>query len=501
MTPPLRISVLFSATLLALGAEGCTGHISDAGGPPPPPDTEAQQVPLSPTPIESSGFCTDLLAGERVVSVSAEGQLWLAREENGESLLRVVDSFDAAHEVVAKIALSGIERIQAWSQVDAAVTTASGLWKLEDLSRVELTPPAGFSKDAAVCGDPTTNGSLLFAGRLFERRDDEQWWAWDTGAKGAAAPSELLLQQGECQGPDDVQWMTSPDGTLWRVEPTTYYRPVQFPALKAAAVTTAADKSALLAAIDGEELWVGPETWQRWQFPNGAPGQLSAAGGMVWVTSGSQLLGYDGESWSEMQRLDGEDGEVASLHAHDGGLWVEHGSSVCHLTGAPMVHVAGVRPYLRTKELDHAFSITASDEAATVTASLDGEPLTLTIDPETGASTGSLRLDSAGWHQLVAAAGAAERRVWLKRLPDAERSWDSDIRPIFESNCAGCHTTGQEPGGPALASYQDWVAHAKQIQQRVVDAKTMPPAANKGPDWGDDDVQVIAQWLAGGMAP
>ncbi|MCA9598166.1 MAG: hypothetical protein KC776_32865, partial [Myxococcales bacterium] len=132
MTPPLHISVLFSATLLALGAEGCTGHISDAGGPPPPPDTEAQQVPLSPTPIESSGFCTDLLAGERVVSVSAEGQLWLAREENGESLLRVVDSFDAAHEVVAKIALSGIERIQAWSQVDAAVTTASGLWKLED---------------------------------------------------------------------------------------------------------------------------------------------------------------------------------------------------------------------------------------------------------------------------------------------------------------------------------------------------------------------------------
>ena len=67
MTPPLHISVLFSATLLALGAEGCTGHISDAGGPPPPPDTEAQQVPLSPTPIESSGFCTDLLADDRLL--------------------------------------------------------------------------------------------------------------------------------------------------------------------------------------------------------------------------------------------------------------------------------------------------------------------------------------------------------------------------------------------------------------------------------------------------
>jgi mono/diheme cytochrome c family protein len=497
-----RTKILWAA-VLALGVAGCTGQISDAGGPPPPPDTEAKLVPASPEVVAGDGACVDFLAGERLLSVSPEGHAWLVREQDGASLLRVLDAFDDKNEVVAKVELSGIQRIVPWSQVDASVTTDTGLWKLEDLARVELTPPTGFSNNAALCGDPTTNGSLLFGGKLFERRDDAQWWSWSSGASGSAAPSELLLQQGECEGPDDVEWMTSTDGTLWRVEPSAVFRPIKFESLKAAAVTTgpALNRDVMLGVLDGEELWVGPDAWQRWTFPNGAPAHLTAAGGFLWLTSGAAVLRFDGVAWTEVQLSSAPSGAAEGLFAYDGGVWISQSGSVCHVSATPSVRVTGIRPFLRSKELDHGFSLAASDAGEALTATLDGEALALSVDAATGVTTGSARLDQPGWHQLTATAGTATRSIWLKRLPDAERSWATDIEPIFQKHCADCHTTGQAPGGPVLASYEAWTARAKQLQARVVDAKNMPPAANRSPDWSDAEVQIIAEWLAGGMAP
>jgi len=477
---------------------GCTGYISDTGGPPPPPDTDAQQVPLSVDVVEGDGFCVDLASGEHLAAVSAEGHAWIVSEQNGQSSLRVLDALDAKNELEADLALTGIQRIQPWSQVDAAVTTADGLWRLEDLARVQLTPPAGFSGSASLCGDPGTNGSLLFGGKLFERRDDAQWWGWDTGASGSAAPSEILRQQGECLGPDDIEWMTSTDGTLWRLEPTSYYRPIKFQSLKAAAVTTGAS-GVMLAAIDGEDLWVGPGAWQRWTFEGGAPSHLTAAGGFFWMTSGSQLLRFDGETWTAVAPP--ESGSIEALFADEAGVWLARKGSACHVATGTLLRIDGIRPFSRSKELDHPFSLSSNDASATLSASVDGKELSLSVDPDTGLTTGSARLDQAGWHEIVARAGATERSVWLKRLPDQTRSWATDIEPIFQAHCADCHTTGADPGGPALTTYEAWTSRAKQIQERVIDAQNMPPAANRGPGWGNAQVEIIAQWLAGGMAP
>ncbi len=324
-------------------------------------------------------------------------------------MLRVLDAFDDKNEVVAKVELSGIQRIVPWSQVDASVTTDSGLWKLEDLARVELTPPTGFAGSAALCGDPSTNGSLLFAGKLFERRDDAQWWSWSSGASGSAAPSELLLQQGECEGPDDVEWMTAADGSLWRVEPTLVSRPIKFESMKAAAVTTgpALGRDVMLGVIDGEELWVGPDAWQRWTFPNGAPAHLTAAGGFLWLTSGAAVLRFDGVTWTEVQLASAPNGSAEGLFAYDGGVWIAQNGSVCHVSATPTVRVTGIRPFLRSKDLDYGFSLAASDAGETLTATLDGEPLALSVDASTGVTTGSARLDQPGWHEITATAGSA----------------------------------------------------------------------------------------------
>lgn len=497
-----------TATAVALScavfAAGCTGDISGDLGPAPPPDVVPADVTENLELVSGQGFCVELLPGEALRSVSPEGHAWLVAETAGMSNVRVLDAFDAANVVTREVELTAIQRVQAWSQTDAAVITDDGLWRLEDLARVQLAPPQGFSASAGFCGDPGTNGALLCSGKLYERRDDEQWWAWSPGASGDAAPSELLGQQGECQGGDDSGWMTSPDGTLWRMQPSSVYRPVQFERLQAAAVTSASGvgAAALVAVIDAERLWTGSDSWQAWTFPAGAPAHLSAAGGKIWLTSGSELLRFDGSTWQSVSLGSAPSGSTQSVQAHAGGAWFTRGGSACHVATGPMLRVSGVRPFSRSKELEYAITLSA-DDASAVSASLNGNALVLSPDATTGLFSGSIRLDSVGWHELLVEAGSSSRSVLVKRLPEYERSWVTDIKPIYEKHCSGgdCHTAENPKGGPALSSYDDWVRYAKQIRTRVVDAGNMPPAANRAADYDDGDVQVIARWLAGGMAP
>jgi hypothetical protein len=490
--------------LIGCLAIGCTGEIGGDSGPAPPPDVAPRDVTQNLELLAADGYCVELGVGEELRAVSPEGHAWLVTAKAGMTAVRVLDAFDSAVEITRDVELTNINRLQAWSATDAAVITDDGLWRLEDLGRVQLAPPQGFSSSAGLCGDPGTNGSLLCSGKLYERRDDDQWWSWSPGASGDAAPSALLGQQGECQGADDSGWMTSPDGTLWRMQPSSVHRPVQFEALEEAAVTSGVgvDAPAVVAVVDGERLWTGPDSWQVWTFPNGAPAQLSAAGGKVWITSGTRLLRFDGSKWAAVALASAPSGSIDSVHAHAGGAWVSRGGSVCHVATESMLRVSGVRPFSRSKEIEYSVALSASDASA-VSASLDGKALVLTADVTTGVFSGSIRLDKVGWHELLVEAGSAKRSVLVKRLPEYARSWATDIQPIHEKHCSGgdCHTSGNPKGGPALSSYEDWVRYAKQIRTRVVDAGNMPPAANKSADYDSGDVQVIAQWLAGGMAP
>ena len=390
--------------------------------------------------------------------------------------------------------------------MDAAVLADGGVWRLEALARVQLAPPDGFAMPASLCGDPGTNGALLSSGTLFERRDDAQWWGWDPGVLGAAIPTGLLRLEGDCQGTDDVTWMTSPDGTLWQVEPAQVFRPVRFERLVGGAATTRkAGESSLpatmLAMLETDQLWVGPEPWELWTFPGGAPSEIHASGGALWMVSGGQLLRYDGVAWNEVAH---ELGAIQAMAPHPGGIWLEGTTDVCHVATETMLRVQGIRPHTRSKELDYPFEVLASDPGASVVATLDGEEIALTADPDTGWLEGKARLDDVGWHELVLTAGEVDRSIVVKRLPDVVRTWAEDVEPIYAANCAGgdCHAPGGSANGaPDLSTYEAWTSLADEIRLRVVDAQTMPPVSNQGPDWGDEQIAIIAQWLEGGMLP
>jgi hypothetical protein len=494
--------------LLCISMTGCQGSIG--GNPddsaPPPPDVTPKDVPSNPEVLSGEGFCTPLLPGEKLLSTSPEGHAWLVSSDSGSSTtIRVLDAFDSTSEVSESVDLAAIDYLHAWSDGDAAVLADDGLWRLEQLARVQLTPPEGFGSQAAMCGDPGTNGSILVSGKLFERRDDEQWWGWDPATSGDATPTDLLRFEGDCQGTDDILWMTSPDGTLWRVEPTQVFRPVRFDALRGGAVTArpgvdGGNPSTMLAILDADSLWVGPDAWERWLFPGATPKQIHASGGYLWMTSGSQLLRYDGSAWNEVSH--GHSGPVAQLAPHANGVWLVGSSEICHVAPGPMLRIDGVRPHVRSKDLDYDIAVLASD-ASDITATIAGEAIPLSLDMETGWLEGVARIDQVGWAELLLTTPTASRSLAIKRLPEQQRSWAVDIEPIYAANCTGadCHQPGATTGPPDLSTYEAWTTLSTQIRTRVVDAMNMPPAANQGPDWGDEQVAIIADWLEGGLLP
>lgn len=473
---------------------GCQGQLGgpDGGGAPPPPDAVPQAVPTDGPALAVTSSCQPLELGEALVSVSPEGHAWLVAGEGAATQVRIVDPLAPEAATVTTLDLPPVVQLSAWSGSDASIVAADGLWRLEDLARIELTPPEGFTAPAHLCGDPAAGGAIVSGGALFEHRADA-WYGYFPGVLDGSAPAGVVSFDGACTSRDDVIWLTGGDGTLWRVAPQAVTLPVRFEGFVAAVGTTDT-----VAVSEPDRLWIGPEAWQPWIFPeDAAPSPIAAAGGAVWAVADGVLYRYAEGDWASAPL----DGEPSTLLAHAAGVWTVAGGELCHhALGAP-IQIEGLRPFTRSVELEYPLTIAAVD---TPTVELDGEPVDVTAGELEGTYGALVRLTTVGWHEVVVEASGLRRTLWVKRNPEEVRSWAVDIAPIYEGSCTGaaCHVAGGNANGaPDLGSYELWVAQAEAIRNRVVDAKTMPPIANQGADWGDEQVAIVAQWLEGGQQP
>jgi hypothetical protein len=84
-----------------------------------------------------------------------------------------------------------------------------------------------------------------------------------------------------------------------------------------------------------------------------------------------------------------------------------------------------------------------------------------------------------------------------------ERSWATDIEPLYQANCTGsaCHGGDSADAPPDFGSYEAWLAESDEIRLRVVEAQSMPPAAAQTENWNAEQIEIVAQWLEGGMLP
>jgi mono/diheme cytochrome c family protein len=102
----------------------------------------------------------------------------------------------------------------------------------------------------------------------------------------------------------------------------------------------------------------------------------------------------------------------------------------------------------------------------------------------------------------AAGVGAGDGALWLldggapvRLVPDrtsaAEARWEESIRPLFTRACADCHRPDGR-SGVDLSSAGAWLASREEILQRVVVARTMPPA---GRGLSEDDRAAVRRWL------
>ena len=456
-------------------------------------DTEPapKQVPDPLAVLASTSHCTTLAEGERLWAVSPEGHAWLA-DAAGTPSFRVLDPFDPAQEQVHEVAIGRLQLVRAFAAQDAAVVADDGLWRLDDLARVELSDPTGLTT-GSLCGDPADNGMLLAEGSVYERRQGS-WWRWDSESETSGRPSSIVAIDGECVDRNNYTWLMSSDGSLWRLEPSRYGKRRQFEA-NARAVAT----EDMVAVLESSRLMMGPDTWQPWEFVGPVPSDVSAAGGMLWLAADHRLIRFDGVDFVQVEHP--LSSAIGQVRAHASGAWLVGGDQVCHVATVPMVRVQGVRPYARSLHQAHSFVVRANSGSTEITAAINGESLALSIDSNSGDLVGEVSLD-VGWNTLSLELEGVTRRLPLKRVPATQRSWDHDVRPIYERHCAGgnCHG-GTEEGPPELGDHEAWMDAAKALQKRVVDTQTMPPPSAKGADWSEEYVAIIGDWLQGGMLP
>ena len=95
--------------------------------------------------------------------------------------------------------------------------------------------------------------------------------------------------------------------------------------------------------------------------------------------------------------------------------------------------------------------------------------------------------------------GTASRLLAYNLLQISDRSWATDVQPIFEASCAGGRCHGPSPGGGRvdLSTYEGWRQKASRVRERLLRGE-MPPS---GPPLDSATIDIVIDWIEGGMRP
>ncbi len=502
------VALLFASAALGCGGEwiGGDGLDTDASGGPRDagggqPDADPQDLsdagPSDVTPVldppvfGAEARCFPLAPTERALSSSPEGFLWVVDTATSAPSLRVLNALDVSGELRFPNRFGAIDRLVAQSATVASVLADGAVWTVDDGNRRRWETPFVPGPGSGACGRLGEAGFVLGGAGLFERRGD-MWLRWE-GTEAVLGPGASLIEQdGACAlGSDAVLFSVPSDEgiEIWALEAERIVRQAVVLGQTVAVgggVAFSSDGEHLFSANGGARVAAGPVR------------AIAAAGSHLWVLAGDRLIrrrGTDDATWAEPA---GEFHSIVPFSA--GGVWLVGAERTCAVAEAP-VRVRGIRSGDRgtAERFDLLASTPAADEA--VELRLNGQ----TIEPAAAEPDG-LRFRGTlgfGWNRLDLSWRGHERPVFLRRDPPVARSWEADIRPIYETHCAGsgCHVDGSATLAPNLDSRAAWVEFDQALRRRVVQRRDMPPPASREPSWGPELVRVIDEWLGGGMGP
>ena len=446
--------------------------------------------------LTATAACQPLQAGERAWSVDSEGHLWLARPANGGTELRVLDAWALRPEQRYNTLFGTIDALQAESGTVASAISAGGLWSFVDGNRISITAPFIPSSSASTCGSIGRDAFVLSDGQLYERRS-ETWFQWQGLDQALVSPSRLLDRDGACRGTGDSLLIASGNRTVWSLTPS--------------AITQTRAHRADLSAVRAQEvlfardglLYREPADWKSYSFDLGLVRTLSAAGRLRWLIAGQELVRVAGQT-VERASVQLPSPEQAQLHAFaSGGVWAVTPAQVCAVVPPRMLRVSGVRMGQASTEDRFRLRARTNDSATNIAARLNGAELA-PVRTENDWLVFESPIE-VGWNRidLSTSPERVTRTIEIKREPIVQRSWQTDIQPIYQAHCSdsACHVADSAANAPDLSSFMAWVARAESIRIRVVETQDMPPLASRGPTWGEEAITTIREWLAGGLRP
>lgn len=462
----------------------------DSGAVPTPPVVASPLSLANAQPLAGEPSCVALDGTERVLALSPEGDLWLAQDDGAVVTLRVLGP-DGAESVRTEsfggaILTPIVGQAQSGSRLDLIVN--SEFWRLDDTGRTLLPLPIASEVTPQFCGDLTERGLLLGGIELFESRD-LNWWRSDlTDDSGGALT--LIDRLGQCIGRDNFTWLSGDDGSVWRLSASRVEKVHEFS--DRASISTFADGVALFSSdafwreVDGEWASSPIEGFT-------APTLLAGVTDNLWFYTDGRLVRLDrGESvfvrdWGSVP---------SAFYAYDGGLWIEEAGQVCHVVGGHQIRVRGVVPYMQVTDPTISFRVAGSSDAQ-LSVTIEDAAVAAVFDTDGWIVNGVL--PHIGWNEIVVSMGETARAIRIKLIPANEVSFESDISPVFQTHCAQCHVDGGE--SVDLTTYDDWVRYSNAIRSRSVETENMPPLGQRSDEWGSDEVQLIFEWLEGGMRP
>ncbi|MEO1172973.1 MAG: hypothetical protein AAFX94_13130, partial [Myxococcota bacterium] len=440
-----------------LGILGCGNVVSESGADlqpgnvSPEPGEEAVvpvpvevQVPLTldaATPLGVAPACNALLEGERVLSLSPEGDLWLERTEGSTVTFRVLGPNGDESTRAEEFGSPSAARALSGSRLD--VVADSELWQLGDGDRTLLSLPVTSDATAQFCGDLTDRGLFLAGAELLESRDSN-WWRSDL-SDSAGADLRLLDLGGQCSGTDNFTWLAGADGAVWRLSSSRVGLVREFDDLASIAIHDDG-----VAVFSADSFWrLIDEQWLRSPVEGfTVPSLLAGAGTDLWFHSDGQLVRLNADDSAEtLAWANAPD----ALLAYDGGLWIEGDGEVCHVNGRHQIRLQDISPFDQVVDEALSFELLAAEDAE-VSATIEGEAVDANYDAD-GVWTVSGTLPHIGWNTVAVSVGAEQRTLSVKLIPANVVSYEEDIEPVFQAHCAQCHVDGGE--SVDLSTYDD----------------------------------------------
>ncbi|RJS17311.1 hypothetical protein DRW03_27545 [Corallococcus sp. H22C18031201] len=241
------------------------------------------------------------------------------------------------------------------------------------------------------------------------------------------------------------------------------------------------------------------------------PTEVHAAGRFLWAKAGAELLLYDADAntWGTASDVDAN--TVTFLAVDESGCaWVRLGEDTVALSPSPAPRVTGMNQGMLVVEDGLVVRAVLPPGAAGASVFFqlgDAEVPAPAPDYSLGGmetdgtpKAYSLSALTPGMHTLGVVARFADGSEARRSVPFSYQplntvalSWDKDIRPLHESRCAKCHTTG--PGRP-LNTYALWKENAALITAAVRDQR-MPADGPMDPQ----QISLIQRWAASGAQP